>query len=540
MRFRLKSHWLLPLACFALLIASGNSIAEQKATLIDSVARLQIGQAKGTPSITLTVEGLDKAGMADAQLVSAATDLGLPAAPPTVAPMLKIKELPIAGTTSRSFALVLDVDGLPTNTAQPRFLNVTIGGKDTGFSYSLSNVGPEKFAWTVKASPIVAITAGKPIPVSIAVGNVPARGIAVFQTALVERNTRRMIAPEGLRLCESASMDCVGKPIEDLERNVPRPLWLWGASEVGVFEGSVTLSTLDKADGDSIPFTVYSSTDCHRTWGVITIFAGVVFAWFGTAFVRNKINRDQLLAPVSAGLQTLRRMDRAYQAGKIDGVAPNIEGHLQRLAAYFSTANLEAHGLPGGLPAYFVPTTAASAADFKMYAQAGLDWIAAIGLLVQQGLIPAWQAAQSPDAGKRELPPPDAVEKIDALAEATAAPALDSLHAALSPIMAAMRRPENVTDDMRGLVVPSLLMVQSPEQIQTDIRRLNLAGWLFALIGTTIAGAYILVIGPNANGFGTRLDYLQCLLWGFGLPTGAQLMLSTTGTISTSFGVPKY
>lgn len=540
MRFRPEYLSLLPRICLALLAASGSAMAEQKATLIDSIARLHVGQAKGNPSIVLTVEGLDKAGMAEPQLVSAATDLGLPAAPPTVVPKLTIKELPIAGKTSRSFALTLDVDGLPVNSAQPRFLNVTIGGTDTGFSYSLSNVGPEKFSWTVKAGPIVAITAGNPIPVSIAVGNVPARGIAVLQAALIEKNTRRMIAPGGLRLCEGAATDCVANPIKDLERNVPRPLWLWGATEVGVFEGSVTLSTLDKTEGDSVPMTIYSSTDGHRTWGVIAIFVGVVFAWFGTAFVRNRINRDQLLAPVSAGLQTLRQLDVVYQAGKPVDDAPNIEGHLRRLEEYFSSENLEAHGLPGGLPAYFVPTTATSAADYKTYAQAGLDWIAALGLLIQQGLTPAWQAAQSPDAGDRELPPLDAIERIDALAETTAAPALDALHTALAPIMAAMLRPKTPTDEMHGFAASRHLMVQSPEQIQADIRRLNLAGWLFALVGTTLAGAYILVIGPNADGFGTRLDYLQCLLWGFGLPTGAQLMLSTTGTISTSFGVPKY
>ena len=538
MHFRLEYRSLLPRLCLVLLFASGSVIAEQKASLIDSTARLQVGQAKGNPSVVLTVEGLDKAGMADAKLVSAATDLGLPAAPATVVPKLTVKELPIAGTTSRSFVLTLEVDGLPVNTAQPRFLNVTIGGKDIGFSYSLSNVGPEKFSWTIKGGPIVAITAGNPIPISIAVGNVQARGISVFQAALIEKNTRRMLAPKGLRLCESATNDCVGMPIKDLERNVPRPLWLWGASEVGVFEGSVTLSTLDKTEGDSIPLTIYSSTDEHRTWGVIAIFVGVVFAWFGTAFVRNKINRDQLLAPVSAGLQTLRQLNGAYQSGKSVGAAPNIEGHLQRLEEYFSSTNLQAHGLPGGLPAYFVPTTATLAADFKTYAQAGLDWIAALGLLIQQGLTPAWKAVQSPDAGDRELPPLDAIEKIDALAETTAAPALDALHTALAPIMAAMRRRKSLVDGM--VAAPGQLMVLSPEQIQADIRRLNLAGWLFALVGTTLAGAYILVIGPNADGFGTRLDYLQCLLWGFGLPTGAQLMLSTTGTISASFGVPKY
>lgn len=80
---------------------------------------------------------------------------------------------------------------------------------------------------------------------------------------------------------------------------------------------------------------------------------------------------------------------------------------------------------------------------------------------------------------------------------------------------------------------------RKPEILRVDIARLGVLSWLFIFLATTGAGAYILVFSGANAGFGTPLDYLLCLLWGLGLPAGAQLMNATTSTISSTFTAGK-
>src|SRR5262249_11683876 len=161
-------------------------------------------------------------------------------------------------------------------TAQPRFLKVTVSGKDWTLPYSLSNVGPDRFAWTIRPLSGQAIQPGKPIAVGIAVGPTAAHQVKVLQSGLLEKNAKARIAASGLHLCPDATHDCdPGSPF-DLAPNSAHELWLWGTTEVGQFEGSVTLSALEKPDGDQATMTVFSSTFCRRIVGAIVILASVV------------------------------------------------------------------------------------------------------------------------------------------------------------------------------------------------------------------------------------------------------------------------
>ena len=74
-------------------------------------------------------------------------------------------------------------------------------------------------------------------------------------------------------------------------------------------------------------------------------------------------------------------------------------------------------------------------------------------------------------------------------------------------------------------------------QLQSEIARLSIAGWIIVCLTTTMAGAYVLIFTDKASYFGSVSDYLVCLLWGLGIPTAAGSLQSGSSTVTTAFNI---
>ena len=523
---------LLALGLAVALIGGAEAWAAPAASLVDSVARIDYGRSDGSATMVLKVDGLDAAAMANPDVLRNVQDLQLPKPPPAEVEVASRELQQARGAASRTWLLTITVRGLPANTTQQRYLAFSLAGSAVTLAYSLTNTAAGRFAWTVRGPANMTIAPGEAIPIAVSVGPVPATGVTVLQTALTEKVSKRPISSEGLHLCRTAQA-CDGSDLS-LPPNAPVQLWLHGADQAGAFEGSVTIAAIEKPEGDTIALNVYLTSLWYKLGGVASILIGVVAAWLVTVGVRHRINRDQLLLPVAGLRATLRAIEDVLKSNKTGLGTDRTVKKLGETKTALSDASLEAAGLPGRTPSPWSGSpTAVSVEAYKKYVQGQTDWTAALQAIVLDGFEKAWAkwSAGLPNAQAQAVA--DAVENLDKLAIGAAAPAIDALQSSIQAILRTMAGTTSAP------ALRSAASAASPEELHIEINRLGLVAWGFIALATALAGAYILVFSSNAVGFGNPVDFLVCLLWGFGLPAGSTLMQATSATISTTFGVTK-
>lgn len=515
-------------------------------SLVEPVARLDYGKPSGLATMILKVDGLDAAGLSDKALVGEVTDLNVQSGPPMVKRPLSVKELTPAGASSRLWVLSVDASEVPPGTSQSRWINVVLSGKDVTIPYTLTNGSTAKFAWTVKGMPILTVEPGKPLPVSINVGPVQASKVKVLQSTLAEKTFGNAFSPGGLILCESKiATDCTaaGALEFDLPANSATPLFLHGTEGAGVYSGVITISAFEKPEGDSFPMVASSSTWIYKAGGVLLIFTSASIALFVTVWLRNRQNRAQLLIPVSRTLDELAKLKDQYKIGELSIPASSMKQRLTNTSDDLAMTKLLDNGLPPETPMSTASTSAASVDAFRKYVQAASDWTQSLKVLLHEGLTPAWRLYDTATNDAIKQKAVDAVSAIDKLIEVATPPGTEPLRASLRTILATMNQPPDGSKDM-GSFIDQLTRpgekIGSPEQLRIEVAGLNLISWAFLVLVTTLSGSYIMVVaGPNSLGFGTLADYFLCILWGLGLPGGAQALTSTTGSIATTFGITK-
>ncbi len=533
---RVRRAWSLIAACLAVIGFRGPVRADGVAvvaSLVEPIARIDYGKSSGTAQLTLELEALSAAQVEQADLLGPLTDTGSDATKVRVARAL---ELQPRGASTRYYVLDLAVSDLPANASQKRFLRFTVDGADELVAYTLTNTAAATFSWTPRAVPAIALAPGDAIPLSIAVGPVPATGVKAVQTALIENVGKTPIAADGLVLCRTPK-PCDGKGI-DLPPLSPNQLWLVAVGGPGQYGGSVTVAANEKPEGDAVAMTVYSSSLAYKLGGVAVIFAGVVLAWYFTFYVRSRLNRDQLLVPVASLVATLDRLSSRL-VKRPSAQAPNTAAKIADLKTnVLSLTALEQQGLPAAVPTPWTSPTAPPLSAYQTYVQAASDWVTALTIVV--GGIE--RAVDMDPSGSKPQATADAVGRLDALVTGSIAPAAGTLSAGVEDILGKLRA-EVSSAGIRKLAPdrasPRSAQLPSLQMLQLDVRRLGSSAWLFIAAATTLVGAYVLVFSAAGAGFGTPVDYLVCLLWGFGLPTGSTLAGSTTSTVTTAFNVAK-
>jgi len=242
--------------------------------------------------------------------------------------------------------------------------------------------------------PVVSISPTEPIPMSLGVGPVPASKVQVFLSTLAEKTSKDPIAPR-LRLCKSEkATECNSNDgIDLLPANSVAQLYLHGADGVGVYEGSVTVSSFEEPDGDAVTITVNLSSWWRKIWGVMAIGVSSLITMWVTVWLRNKHNRAQRLLPASEAIQGLTQLQTRRAMVKspiLAALMPSIKQRVTDALVQLGEDNLLKNGLPPVIPMTSNSTVVVTVEHYRKHVQALADWTRALQVLVHEGLVPAW------------------------------------------------------------------------------------------------------------------------------------------------------
>lgn len=517
--------------------ATESVFAATTATLVNPTAAVEYGHTDGPATMLLRVDGVDP--QSTGALGHVAELVEVPGQNPRSTKVtFKVAELYSPGTTSRNFLVTADVTGLPVNSSVPRYLMFALDGTATTLSYTLTNKAPVPFSWTVKPPPSsLSIHPGDPIPIGIAVGQVPATGVTLLQSSLLEKSRKSLLSPDGLRLCPEPNRACDGMPLT-LPANSPMQLWMYGATGVGQYDGSVTVASQEKPEGDSFSLTIYSSRWQYQVAGIGSILFGVVLVWLVGVYGRNRLNRAQLLLPASALRIRLENLLKACEHLVI-GEAPNVAKKASDLEKSLSADKLTSDGLvPQKVPA---PWNAAAQSEsqverYRQLLQSTSEWLSVLEAITYEGIEKA--ESKGTDGGLTDVQVKaieGAIKEIDRIAIGTTAPSLTGVQQGIAELLQKLDgalAPGASARPLRAFVP----LQKTPERLSVEITRISAMSWLFLGLASTALGSFVLVLSNPA--FGAVSDYVLCFLWGVGIPIGGQQLAQATGaTVATTLGI---
>ena len=190
--------------------------------------------------------------------------------------------------------------------------------------------------------------------------------------------------------------------------------------------------------------------------------------------------------------------------------------------------------------------------SYKTYVDGQTAVLNTLRAIVDAGILPLLTARHDDEAREGPLNASEAsafdraMRDIDAIAQWNAPPDPASVPATVAlPIQTfkdaieKSRAKNGVRLAFAAGVAPSARAAKpsSPEQLRIRIIEGSLVAWAILGVVTATTGAYVLIF--SNQGFGTCLDIVGCLLWGAGLPAGAALAGSTTGTVSTALNLTR-
>jgi hypothetical protein len=476
--------------------------------------------------MVLQVNGLNAEEKQDQKLLQNVHDDGYPSSLGLKIEVHADERLP-AGATARTWLIKMDVAGLPANSTQKRSLDFDLAGKSYNIEYTLTNQALANFSWVVKAPTAIAIEPGQSIPVTIAVGPVPATAVSVIGSYLLESTGKSLIAQSGLKLCRNPAA-CDSEPQINLPARSAAQLWLVGASGIGQFDGTITIATTEKPEGDAVTLTVYSTTTYRHAWGIATILLGVLLAWGVAVFGRNLLNRDQMLLPAARLRQRLNTLRAILGTDPTGGESPHIADKITELLNRLEPAALTEAGLPGKWPSPLGAPSSDQLERFRRTMQEIADWLAALEVLIHDGLQRIWPRWPNATAVRRQAIR-TAQQHVDAVANVAAAPTPDAARQSVQAQLAAVDDAFGIAPLGGGAPPP-----RSYEQLNMQIAAMSLITWAVVIAATTVVGTLALVLN---NKFGRAVDFLTCLAWGLGVPIGQAAMSATLGTVGNSLGI---
>jgi len=438
--------------------------------------------------------------------------------------------------TMRRWLLTAEIEGLPNNVVQKRYLTFRFDGKTMTLPFTLTNKNPATFVWSVKGPSEISLPPGEPIEISVAVQDVGATRIGLLQSSLLEQSRKRPV-DGGWILCKKRATDPSACQSEDinLAPHSTQQLLLYpakGSTLVGKYMGNVTIGASEKPEGETLAMTVYGTPIEYRIAGVATIFIGVVLAWVLTVYLQSRLNRDQMLLLVTMlrdrflSLQVILA-NRPPAAQSFD--SPLTSAELDKSISALSEAQLEADSvLPRGFPLPFKPTAPTSEAFTARVSEQNARF-ELLQQVIRIGLQEIWKQIPAAPSVAQQAAIETALTAADELSARKPAPASSVVDKALTETLATLHTA------LGGGGAASSPKPRSSSQISAEIRTLSKIAWLVFALVTTALGTYVLVL--SNLGFGTCTDFLVCLFWGFGLPVGgAQLAQATTATASTALG----
>jgi hypothetical protein len=309
--------------------------------------------------------------------------------------------------------------------------------------------------------------------------------------------------------------------------------------KAGTYTGNLEIDTAPHTDIKSISPAINQTDFSSQIAGFLLIVAGVTAAWLVLAFGRGSYARNQALLP--AVLLRERAASLVLELknlpGPLNGSAPNTNRDLVQVMGKLTESYLDGQQyLPPKVPSAFGGATI-QAAGYQTFLQTQSQMVDDLEAIVNQGILRAaqkWSPAIL--AGDLTLLL-QLIGNLDNLATTLPQP-LNTVQTSIANLLASWH--PTVVAQAAGAadytISPGAPKGKTSFQILLQIEAISIMFWIVWAVLTSLAGLLVLIL-PNV-GFGGAMDFVQCFLWGFGLPVAGQsLQQLTISSINTQLGI---
>jgi hypothetical protein len=436
--------------------------------------------------------------------------------------------------STRHWIVTAAFEGDVQRVADTHYMTFTYGGTAYALAFKVSESSTPARDWTVVAlATDVSLHPGDSLPISISTKDFGANDIHISQSALVGQPDGRLVEG-GWVLCRepgdppSTCLESVSPASKlSVEANKDHTFWLRpriDGSLVGKYVGNVLIASSENPGGTKIPFTVYGTSRWRQIWGIVVIALSVVFAWvFGTVF-HKQANLLQMVRPFAALRSRVQILDTSFRAlpEEIRVSAERFYHNLKDLADDLNQDRLTRDGI---VPKNWWSAVPDALDLYKSELARQSDRLALLEMVMDEGL--ERLAQKPPSAGT-----PAAAHKLGEIANDR------KIDPAATGVRIEQAISRSLPADQISLVAPDRLDSRELTVREIDLTLRKMSVWTWIVVGSvaTLVGSYALVLS-NA-GFGSLTDYIFCVLWGFGLPAGAQqLGQASIGTVTTALQV---
>jgi hypothetical protein len=434
------------------------------------------------------------------------------------------------------------VDGQVANQAPLRALLIKFGATSELLSVTLQKPSPPQVTVTGPGYPLK-LSDSHDLPFQIVSSNRLTHVAPAFAT-LVEEKTGQAIPVSRLSIVDPPKS---GKTTQD-DTTVEVPgqvVYLrvpFDFSSPGKFTGNVVLSSREKADLGIINITIYSTDWSLKLLGGLCVLLGVAI-YFGVA-IWAKSRNEELAAELPAAqlreqVQSLKKivLDAKRQTNvsfsNLLGPASNpnsIDALLQSL----SVQNLKAAGyLPQSFFGAFSNHNPSPA--YQTFLATSQNRLASLSLIVGWGIVSILR--KWPDVEKlgKQAIGGTALTNLDNLAGGGLTPIqlTTTIQSEIAAVDGAISSGAGGGGAGPGTPVGDM----GSKEIIVQLQELSTVVWVLWGVVTVFVGLCALVLFND--GFGRPQDYIQCVLWGIGMPAVAQGFGGlTAGSVTSALSLP--
>lgn len=501
----------------------------------DGTLRLKPGNAEGEVTFILSAEQLGQEGLtAPTPTIVDEGIAGAVVEPTKVQFTVSDAEFQ-PSATGRRWLVLAKISALPLNVSQTRYATVQLGTKvKRTLNYVLSNLPPTPVDFSIEINtPWILSSDENALPVVMATRDQAVSGLRLANSTLTEKTLGEPIGLQALSLCRTHSGPCEAPGTVPAMTSQTFFLRMSESQRPhGRFSGTIAFAVDARAEASAKSLEVNSSSSVRRLAGAGLIVMGVMLAWWLTEASRARFERLTALVPFTAARKRievlLARLDKARTEAGVE--LSRLRTEYEQLTDRLSEAELDqARLLPSPLP---LPWKAEQA-DAKAALKEWDDAIGGLHVLVRDGveaLLARWRNSPAGDPRDKVVV---ALQLLDEPAQAATEVKANALITKALATLAPLQ--PGAQGDLRS-VAPATSAKSLLQRVTTEIKSLTLSVWIAYGLLVSVGGIAVLIIANP--GFGTLLDFIYCLFWGFGLPVALDKLqqLSPSG-MATTIGI---
>jgi hypothetical protein len=299
----------------------------------------------------------------------------------------------------------------------------------------------------------------------------------------------------------------------------------------GKYDGALVLGTSARDNLGSIVLTVYSTSICDQALGLLCLFLGLA-CFFAFSVVLKGYNRrlTTLLPPARLLDEVIALKQSVESAAQTAGVQfPHIldqgaaPGSLLQLEESLSKKGLKKSGyLPQLIANPFAQPELSS--DYRAFLTSSSNKLESLKLIVRWGVdsvMRSWSELAQLGIETRGQVALDALDRLALTAGGPLQLLTNQIQTILDTFESEIAKAHSAKA-LGGAPPPTNfgLPVLTAQHISIQLEQLSIIGWVLWAVITLLVGSCALVWFND--GFGIGRDYVQCFLWGIGLPAIAQ------------------